>query len=796
MAESEHEPPGRSGLTEEPWDLKERRRALAALQAQEQQYRAIFDGSIDGMVLWDEDLRVVDVNDAFVRMTGLTRDEVIGRHWSERADAHDFGRLLGLIQGALDNRVGEATTTVTRADGSLFEIEVRYLPVHLGARRHALGIGRDVSERLKQERALQRSEAQYRDIFNASADALVLRNAAFRIVEVNATYESMSGYTRDEVLGIDQVLANPPDAAATIRGLHAKAIGGEPISLETVLVRRDGMRYALELRGVPIEHRGEPHVLYIGRDITAAKQAQAELRDSVEQYRAIFNASADGLVLRDRHYRAVDVNPAYLAISGYSREEVLGADRVLAQRDENVQQRHRAQHDRILAGESVRFEATGTRKDGSRFEVEVSAMPLMYRGEPHVLYAARDISERREAEKRRAELELQLRQAQKMEAVGHLTGGIAHDFNNILTGVIGYLGLGLERAELLNDATLQRQLGRAHQAAQRARELIAQMLAFARHQRSERRALAIEPLVQQSLQLLRATLPSSAVVDFVAEEPGLTALVDRVQLEQVLFNLCINARDAIAGAGVIRVRLGTRRGPWRCASCRASGDDAHWIELSVADNGTGIAPEVLDRIFEPFVSTKEVGSGSGMGLAMVHGIVHDHGGHVLVETTPGVGTVFRIVLPHADAAPGTDGPTAESAPVSSDPPKLRGRVMVVEDDAVVGDFMAERLRSWGLDVMLHGDPLAALAWLEDPAHAIDVLITDQTMPQLTGLALAQRATSLLPGLPVLLYSGNAARFDAAELERHGVRETLPKPVDAKALRAVLKRWLDGARSKA
>ena len=758
----------------------------------DQQYRAIFDGSIDGMVLWDEDLRVVDVNDAFVRMTGLARDEVVGRHWSERADAQDFARLLALIRGALDNRMGEATTTVTRADGSLFEIEVRYLPVHLGERRHALGIGRDVSERLRQERALQRSEAQYRDIFNASADALVLRDAAFRIVDVNATYESMSGYSREEVIGVDRVLANPPDAGATIRGLHAQALGGTPITLETELVRRDGRRYALELRGVPIEHRGEPHVLYIGRDITVAKRALAALRDSEEQYRAIFNASADGLVLRDKQYRAVDVNPAYLAITGFSRDEVLGADRVLAQADAAIQHRHREQHDRILAGESVRFDATGTRKDGSKVEVEVSAMPLMYRGEPHVLYAARDISERRVAEARRAELELQLRQAQKMEAVGHLTGGIAHDFNNILTGVIGYLVLGLERAETLNDATLQRQLGRARRAAERARDLIAQMLAFARHQRGERRTLALEPLVRQSLQLLRATLPSSAVVDFASVEERLRALVDPVQLEQVLFNLCINARDAIGGTGVIRVRIATHRGPWRCASCRAAGEHESWIELSVADSGTGIAPEVLDRMFEPFVSTKEVGLGSGMGLAMVHGIVHDHGGHVLVETTPGAGAVFRIVLPPAGADDPVDELPVGRAPVAAGA-TLRGCVLVVEDEVIVGDFMAELLKNWGVDVVLHRDPLAALAWLENPGNAVDLLITDQTMPQLTGLALAQRASTLRPGLPILLYSGNAAGFEAAELERHGVRAMLRKPVDAEALRALMERWLPDLR---
>ncbi|HSC63098.1 MAG TPA: PAS domain S-box protein, partial [Caldimonas sp.] len=717
------------------------------------------------------------------------RDEVVGRHWSERADAHDFERLLALIRGALDDRVGEATTTVTRADGSLFEIEVRYLPVHLDERRYALGIGRDVSERLQQERALQRSEAQYRGIFNASADALVLRDAAFRIVDVNATYESMSGYARDEVLGVDRVLANPPGVQSTIRELHERALAGTPITLETELVRRDGRRYALELRGVPIEHRGEPHVLYIGRDITVAKRAQAELRDSEEQYRAIFNASADGLVLRDKNYRAVDVNPAYLTITGFSREEVLAADRVLAQPDEATQRRHREQHDRILAGESVRFEAAGLRKDGSKVEVEVSAKPLMYRGEPHVLYAARDIGERREAEARSAELQLQLRQAQKMEAVGQLTGGIAHDFNNILTSVIGYVVLGLERAEALGDATLQRQLGQAHRAAQRARELIMQMLAFARRQRGERRALALAPLVQQSLQLLRATLPSSAVVDFVALDDVPNVLADPVQLEQVLFNLCINARDAIQGAGSIRVRLGWHRGPWRCASCRAAGEETAWVELSVADTGTGIAADLLERIFEPFVSTKEVGRGSGMGLAMVHGIVHDHGGHVLVETSQGAGTMFRVVLPPAGIdVPAEPRPATASAPV--DPRhSLSGRVLLVEDESMVGDFMAELLTSWGLDVVLKREPLAALAWLEDPANAVDLLITDQTMPQLAGLALAKRATSLRVGLPVLLYSGNAESFDAAELERSNVRAALRKPVDAEKLRALVARWL-------
>ncbi len=609
-------------------------------------------------------------------------------------------RVVAYIERALGGEEVQAIETVERDDGSPFEIELRYLPVRLGDAPYALGVGRDVSERLDRERALQRSEAQYRDIFNASTDSLVLRDADFRIVDVNATYEKMSGYMRDEVLGAERVFANPAEIAPTIRALHQRALGGEPVVLETTLVHRDGARYHLELRGVPVRHRGDPHVLYIGRDITEGKRAEHALRNSEEQYRAIFNASADGVVLRDAEFRTADVNPAYLAMSGYTREEVLSAPQVLTQPDPLVRQQHHEQHLKILAGQPVRFEASGLRKDGSAFHVEVNGMPVAYRGQPHVLYAARDITERRLAEERRAELEHQLRQAQKMEAIGQLTGGIAHDFNNILTSVIGYQVLGQERAAKLGDAALLRQLGQAQLAAQRARELIAQMLAFARRQRGDRRTMALAPLVGQALQLLRATLPSSVTLDYPAPavEAEVKVLADPVQLEQVLFNLCINARDAISGPGLIRVRLGERGGGWHCASCRARIDVGCWVELSVADSGSGIAPELLDRIFEPFTSTKEVGRGSGMGLAMVHGILHDHGGHVLVETAPGAGSVFRVLLPPAhDVAavePAAAAPAAPTAPAAPAAP-LCGRVMVVDDEAMVGEFMAELLSGLG-----------------------------------------------------------------------------------------------------
>jgi CheY-like chemotaxis protein len=295
---------------------------------------------------------------------------------------------------------------------------------------------------------------------------------------------------------------------------------------------------------------------------------------------------------------------------------------------------------------------------------------------------------------------------------------------------------------------------------------------------------------------LRATLPATVALDdaVLADEglggEGPVVAADAVQLEQVLFNLCINARDAIQGPGLIRVRLRETGSGWTCSSCRARVDPGRWVDLSVADSGAGIPAEMLERIFEPFYSTKEVGRGSGMGLAMVHGIVHDHGGHIVVETAPGAGTTFRVLLPPAVRQAATaDAPGAEVAAMAPDPLPA-SRVMVVDDETLVGDFMAELLGGWGLSVVLQRDPVQAAAWLEDPAQALDLLITDQTMPGMTGLALARRAAAARPGLPVLLYSGNTATLDDDEVRRHGIRGVLRKPVDADDLRSALRRCLE------
>jgi CheY-like chemotaxis protein len=276
-------------------------------------------------------------------------------------------------------------------------------------------------------------------------------------------------------------------------------------------------------------------------------------------------------------------------------------------------------------------------------------------------------------------------------------------------------------------------------------------------------------------------------VEYVVSPDGAVppVVADPVQLEQVLFNLCINARDAIGEHGTIHVRIGHTEAAGHCASCSTRLAGNRWVWLEVADDGTGMTPETSERMFEPFFTTKEVGHGTGMGLAMVHGIVHDHCGHLQVTSRLGEGSTFRVLLP---AAAEEARPCAETSALPSVQPqaqRLRGRVLLVEDEAIVSGYMVDLISGWGLEVVLEHEPRAAAARLADENDRFDVLVTDQTMPGMTGLALARHARQHRPRLPVVLYTGNAADTAQQELADSGVTRLLRKPIDAQTLRRLL-----------
>jgi PAS domain S-box-containing protein len=379
-------------------DISARKRTEEALRRSEEQYRTIFNAAQDSMVLRDAEFRMVDVNAAWSAVTGYAREEAIGLDRLLGDDPPEFERLLReQHRKALAGERSAFDTKRTRRDGRRIDLEIHALPVEHRGRPHVLFIGRDITERKRAEEALRVSEEQHRAIFNASADSMILRDADFRVVDVNPAFERLTGYAREECIGKDRVIANLPEMNQTLKQLHARALDGEPIVVETQSIGRDGSRFEIELRGVPMQYRGSPHVLYIGRDISERKRAEAALRSSEEQYRAIFAASVDGMSLRDAQFRVVDVNPAYERMSGYARAEVLGKDCVVASPRE-LEEMIRDMHRRALAGELAVVETQAQKRDGSRFEIELHAVPMHYRGEPHVLFIGRDITARKRAE--------------------------------------------------------------------------------------------------------------------------------------------------------------------------------------------------------------------------------------------------------------------------------------------------------------------------------------------------------------------------------------------------------------
>ncbi len=773
-------------------DVTERRDAEERLRASEEQYRAMFEASVDGLLLWDADHRIVDVNRAFLNMHGYAREELIGLTHPVFIPADLQDQCATLLPEILGGKPCHIEARTQRKDGSEFDVEIHGIPMHYQGRPHVLIILRDISQRRRHEEDLRSSEGRLRATIEAALDAVVGMDSAGNIIEFNAAAERCFGHRRTDVLG--KPLA---DLVIPERHRHGHRAGMERYlqtghgpylgrRVQVAAMRADGSEFPAELAITTAQSRDGPIFIGYLRDITEAKRAEEQLRDSEERYRLLFEMESDAIILADAAtLQHIDANRAATDLYGYTREELLRLRATDLSAEPAKTQAAMGMGDGTVRV-PLRWHRT---KDGTVFPVEITANFFELHGRRIMLAAIRDITERKRAEEQRGRLEAQLRQAQKMEAIGHLTGGIAHDFNNILTSVMGYIALAGDRCEDAGDERLVRYLDQARSSCVRARDLIQQMLTFSRGQRGEPRALKLGPLVRESVKLLRSSLPSTIDIATDLADDVPSVLLDPVQLDQVLLNLCINARDAMRDGGRIMVAVHTHTlAGGACTACRGR-VDGRFVALSVTDTGHGITPEVLDRMFEPFFSTKEVGKGSGMGLATVHGIVHDHGGHILVSSQPGSGSEFRVVFPAlAAAAAGAAEVAAESKPERGRP-ALDGRILLAEDEPMVAEFMRELMESWGLDVAAATDGASALALFDADPDAFDLVLSDQTMPRLTGIELARAVTARRPALPVLLYTGLADGLTPERLSAAGVRAALAKPVDPAELLALLRAHL-------
>ncbi|MGE4558611.1 MAG: ATP-binding protein [Desulfobulbus sp.] len=509
------------------------------------------------------------------------------------------------------------------------------------------------------------------------------------------------------------------------------------------------------------------------------KNYYPELRSKIcdlEEQRIFFlstlNSFPDGVVVRDAAGTIKQANPALCRMFGYSPEELIGRQQTLLYKDNGDKFRH----DDFPTAWSRQF----VRKDGSVFlgetlENEIHNDQGKLLG---TLELVRDLSDRLFVIRQQRQMEEQLRQSQKMAAIGTLAGGIAHDFNNLLAAILGYAELAL--IKLPPGVALQREIRQILKAGGKASELVNQILAFSRKETTKRILLQPGVLLKEVSKLLRGTIPATISIRERIAATDRVIFANPTQLHQVVMNLCTNAFHALEDKGgeiVLSMEPVIKAVP-------ESEAEREWIRISVSDNGCGIPPANLERIFEPYFTTKPSGKGTGMGLAVVHGIVESYEGRIEVESTKGEGTCVQVYFPVLTGVE-TEQPLAESQSLVGGSESI----LVVDDELMVADYLKGFLEQLGYSVTVCNDGKTALMTFEQNPQGFDAVITDQTMPGKTGFEIARTMLAIRPELPIILCSGYSSALSPERVAKAGIREFMMKPVSlhdlAPAVRSVL-----------
>jgi two-component system cell cycle sensor histidine kinase/response regulator CckA len=615
------------------------------------------------------------------------------------------------------------------------------------------------------EQALRESEVRFRDIAEKIREVFWVTDAAkTQMLYISPAYEEIWGRTCASLYEnpMSFLEAIHPDDRERVLARMASQASGDYDEVYRIL-RPDGSRRWIHDRAFPVHGPGGELVRMVGsaQDITELKQTEQALRESEGRYRSLFESAPDGILVADSQGTYVDVNPSGLSMLGYSRNELIGmksAD-ILAPKEFS---RVDSALTEIKQGVEHRHEWQFRRKDGSVFDADVKATVM---ADGRILALVRDASERKRMEE-------ELRQSQKMEAVGRLAGGVAHDFNNELGVILGYTELLMRQAGAAQRGKLEQIL----KATQRATGLTRQLLAFSRKQIVDPKVLDLNARLSDLEKMLGRLIGEDIDLAIIPGADLGQVKADPGQLEQVVMNLCLNARDAMPDGGLLRIETANAELDAGHAAGHEPIAPGHYVMLAISDTGGGIAKEILSKIFEPFFTTKAAGKGTGLGLATVYGIVKQAGGYVWVYSELGQGTTFKIYLPRIDEP--AQAPETDETPM---PSKGWETVLLVEDEGPLRAIARELLEEDGYRVIEAAGANEAIEMASRHPEPIHLLVTDVVMPGMNGRALFESLVSARPELRVVYMSG----YTDDVIAHRGVFESgtvlLAKPFTALAL---------------
>jgi PAS domain S-box-containing protein len=689
----------------------------------------------------------------------------------DRAEASE--RALLKAETNLRRRVRERTAEFTKSNRELMA---------------------EISDRKRVEKALRENDEKFRALIANISDVIAILDEKGGVRYGSPSVTRHFGWKPEDLLGTQGwELVHPNDQARVKRKIvRLQNAPGTAITIYCRYRCRDGGYRPIELIAVNMFDNPQIDGILVNfRDISDRVASERKLKASEQRLRKAQAMAHVGYWELDPATQKIRGSEEWFrlyGIDGSKRVVSLSAMRALVVEDDRARMRQALDS---LLSDNADYDVVFKIRRASDGELVWlhSKAELIFRGdghEPLVSGVAQDVTASKRAEEERERLETQLRQAQKMESIGTLAGGIAHDFNNILSPIIGFTEM--TAAELPEDGQARANLEEVLTAARRAKEMVRHILTFSRQDTQEMKPMRIAPVVQESMKLLRSSLPATIDIDVQLNEETGSVFGDSTQVHQLVVNLCTNAYQAMRDkGGRLEVRLAETVFDTAASLPSREMPPGTYVCLSVKDTGHGMDQAIIDRIFEPYFTTKGPAEGTGMGLSMVHGIVKGHQGHIEVASTKGEGTVFRVYIPQMPSVHETTfNETTEFIPVGNE------QILLVDDEPQLLAMQRQILERLGYDTVALSDSLEALRVFREKPDAFDLLITDQTMPHLTGAELSTEVLKIRRDLPVILCTGFSEALSPEAAADIGIRHYLQKPVPLKALARTVRMALNEA----